>query len=71
MWEPPYRREGQPVTADDPNPNTPLGQYEGEMRFVWGLKGSRQQRRAARILLGGIAILALLVGAVALVFSVR
>jgi hypothetical protein len=57
MWEPRPGREGHPITADDPNPNTPQGQFEGEMRFVAGLGGSRRQRRAARHLVLGLVVI--------------
>jgi hypothetical protein len=67
MWEPPYGHEGRPITADDPNPNTPQGQFEGEMRFVAGLGGSRRQRLAARhFVLGLVAIVGLFALAVLL-----
>lgn len=66
MWEPPYGREGYPVTADDPSPLSPQGQFESEMRFIAGLRGSRYQRRAARVLVIGLVVVvgAFVLGAV-------
>jgi hypothetical protein len=69
VWEPPYDREGQPITADDPNPNTPLGQYENEIRFTWGLKGSPYQRRAARAFFGVLGVIVVAIAAVAIIYA--